>query len=542
VPAPRALRIRHARGGRWFVDRRLPTSLSSLLTTDISHIFSFRRRLHEEDSGDGAKHDEERAWRLAERWKFDQDDLPAVGPAGPDEQGRVLLDDYEPRFLRHTVTLLHDQDQQFLTTDNSLIVTGSDGRMQSITPYRLGMQQPMIRRDALLGPRPMGVHPSQGGGVSVGSNMPNGTPISVQTQMKKMQPPGMSQPQQRISSNGGMRPPATPLVASMSNPPPSQSSPPQMPPPPPVLQSTNGVNGANRSPSRASDGETVKTDAISFPNGTLQNQPDNNVLVNNTSIVDHGMAVSLRSPMEPGSPALPKHSHLTVPMQNGYHLASTNGFSTMANGSPYIHLPNGQHNGLSIQQMQNLKSVFASTQMQPGQDINNMNVNGGRSLPASFMGHPVSNGNHFNMQLGAGANVNLKLPSARQPQWSVVPSPLQHNTSLGNGVDSGGMNGSMHGSMSPSPGIPQTVPGQGPPMRTPSANGSRNAMRGVPNHMMGGQPGHMSMSPYLQHSPSPNSHAQLRPTPPRPSPTPPMTMVSPSLQHQQMVGGSQGAY
>ena len=46
--------------------------------------------------------DEERAWRLAERWKFDEDDSPAVGPEGPDEQDRALLDDYEPAAWRRT--------------------------------------------------------------------------------------------------------------------------------------------------------------------------------------------------------------------------------------------------------------------------------------------------------------------------------------------------------------------------------------------------------------------------------------------------------
>ncbi|KZP14913.1 hypothetical protein FIBSPDRAFT_979463 [Athelia psychrophila] len=47
--------------------------------------------------------------------------------------------------------------------------------------------------------------------------MPNGTPISVQTQMKRMQPPVVvPQQQARISSGGGMRPPSTPVVASMS--------------------------------------------------------------------------------------------------------------------------------------------------------------------------------------------------------------------------------------------------------------------------------------------------------------------------------------
>jgi enhancer of polycomb-like protein len=288
---PRAIRLRRARGGRWFIDRRLPASRETLGTIDTSHIFSFRRRPHERDSDDDM-HDEESAWRLAERWKFDQDDTPAVGPQGPDEQDRVLVDDYEPRFLRHSITLLHDQDQQSLVTDNSLTVTGPDGRMQSIIPYRLGLQPPMIRRDAQLGPRPMGVHPSQGGGVSMSLTMPNGTPISVQTQFKKMPPPvGIPQPQPRISSNGGMRPSTTPVVASMSsNPPPTQSSPPQMPPPP-VLQPTNGVNGVNRSPSRASEGETVKLEAPSNPmtNGTPQNQSDTN-----SQVVDHRVSVPVR--------------------------------------------------------------------------------------------------------------------------------------------------------------------------------------------------------------------------------------------------------
>jgi len=360
-----------------------------------------------------------------------------------------------------------------------------------------------------------------------------------------MPPPvGIPQPQPRISSNGGMRPSTTPVVASLSpNLPPTQSSPPQMPPPP-VLQPTNGVNGANRSPSRASEGETVKLEAPSNPiaNGIPQNQPDTSA-----QVVDHRVSIPVRLPLESNSPVRPKSSqnqHLTVPMHNGYHVASMNGFPAMPNGSPYTHLPNGQHNGLSMQQMQNLKSVFANAQLQPGQDMNNMAANGGRSLPASYIGHSAANGNHFNMQLGAGANMNLKLQPSRQAQWSAIPSPLQHSTSLSNAVDSGTMNGSMHGSLSPSPGISQTLPGQGLPMRTPSANGSRNGMRGLPNHIMGGQPGlgPMSMSPYLQHSPSPNSQAQLQPTPPRPSPTPPMTMVSPSLQHQQMVGGSQNGY
>ena len=161
----------------------------------------------------------------------------------------------------------------------------------------------MIRRDAQLGQRPMGIHPSQGG-VSMGLNMPNGTPISVQTQMKKMPiPVGMLQPQPRISSNGGMCPPATPVVASMSlNS--TQSSPPQMPPPP-VQQPINGTNGANHSPSRAPEGEPVKIEPSSnlMPNGVPQSQPDTIM-----PIVDHRMPASVCPVLEPNPPSPLKSS------------------------------------------------------------------------------------------------------------------------------------------------------------------------------------------------------------------------------------------
>ena len=34
---------------------------------------------------------------VLEGWKLDEDDSPAVGPQGPDEQGCVLVDDYHPQ-------------------------------------------------------------------------------------------------------------------------------------------------------------------------------------------------------------------------------------------------------------------------------------------------------------------------------------------------------------------------------------------------------------------------------------------------------------
>lgn len=40
--------------------------------------------------------DENRS-RLIERWRFDMDDSPAIGPEGLEEQDRVLVNDYDER-------------------------------------------------------------------------------------------------------------------------------------------------------------------------------------------------------------------------------------------------------------------------------------------------------------------------------------------------------------------------------------------------------------------------------------------------------------
>jgi hypothetical protein len=158
-PTPRAIRLRRARAGHWFIDRCVPasrlTSISNLLAA-----FMFHRHLHEEEDPDDERHKEE---RLTESWKFDEDKYSAVGPEGPDEQDCVFLDDYESRFLQHSITLLpeKDQDQHTLVMGNSLTVTGPDGHMQQIILYHLGLQQHMLRRDAQLMQRSIGVHPGQ---------------------------------------------------------------------------------------------------------------------------------------------------------------------------------------------------------------------------------------------------------------------------------------------------------------------------------------------------------------------------------------------
>jgi enhancer of polycomb-like protein len=77
----RACRLRIGRGGRRHLDRRLPG-------LRLPH-----RRSHSSDSESDDGSDLER------RWKYDQDDEPAVGPDGPDEHDRVLIDDYDARYV-----------------------------------------------------------------------------------------------------------------------------------------------------------------------------------------------------------------------------------------------------------------------------------------------------------------------------------------------------------------------------------------------------------------------------------------------------------
>jgi enhancer of polycomb-like protein len=160
-------------------------------------------------------------------------------------------------------------------------------------------------------------------------------------------------------------------------------------------------------------------------------------------------------------------------------------------------------------------------------------------MPASYT-HGVPNSANFNMQLGAGANMNLKLPTTRQMQWAAVGLHMQKPMSVGNGME--GM--VMNGWILPSPNLVHAVP-----MGTPSANGSHAGLQGVGvrqgvGHVIGqnGQLGSHSMSPHHQHNPSPMplSISQSQ-SPPHPSQLP-MMMPSPSLQHQLPVGSSQGGY
>ena len=435
------------------------------------------------------------------------------------------------------MTLHSESDHVHLVTDPTVVVAGPDGRPQGILPYRLGMPPVMIRRDAQgvirhyqpgingvmqpILPPPM--HPMLA--------MQNITPAAMQHQIKKMQPPTTA-PQMRISSNGGMRPPSVPVstlqqqpalqppqsLTSHSNGPtsaPHHSPPHPVPVPVPQHSSINGVNGMSRA-------------AISMPHVDVQTSES---LM--TPAISNGSLNGISSPIpqpEPnaeatlnGPPARPRSQNIT-PQQhlglgvptNGYHLTP---MTNMTAAALQVAYQNGQHGGgLSLQQMQNLKSAFANL---PAPDM--ANLNGGRSLSGSYA---MPNGN---MQLPAGTNINLKLPATRQMQWANMNGQIQRPGSAVN-VETQ-LNGAMGNRMVGSPNLSNSVP-----VRTPSANGLRPGMRnGVSVN------GQHSMSPNHQHSPTPVPNILQAQSPPRLPMMPNMALASsPPLQQQQPVGNQNG--
>ncbi len=88
----------YGRGGRVHLDRR------------ISAPRSFLRRLQRSSqlglNEDEDPEDEEQYRRLEERWRFDWDDIPPIGPDGVEENDRVLVDDYDTMYVLFMVSTL----------------------------------------------------------------------------------------------------------------------------------------------------------------------------------------------------------------------------------------------------------------------------------------------------------------------------------------------------------------------------------------------------------------------------------------------------
>jgi len=74
------------------VDRRnaIPPTMRPLQRSNIFHLDDSDVEMKDDD--------DDRVPGITERWRFDADDVPAFGPEGPEEQNRILVDDYAEKY------------------------------------------------------------------------------------------------------------------------------------------------------------------------------------------------------------------------------------------------------------------------------------------------------------------------------------------------------------------------------------------------------------------------------------------------------------
>lgn len=523
----RAARLRFGRGGRIHLDRRLCNSRSvhSASESDSDSEILDKRRL------------------LQERWKFDDDDVPAVGPEGPEEQDRKLADDFDPkyaffpsslpefsvlnvlsRYLVHRMSLFGETEYNMLMTDSSFYVTLPDGRVDKVTPIRLGVANSRSHPTGSATPRTPGGSqpPPSRPSVNGSTPVPNGSAVSVPAHIKSMPPPP-TVPSLRISANGGMHA-NTPSAASLS-----PTVPSHRPSSSPARDPTHH-NGAHEDPSSPTKAEhDVKMTVPSQANGSDPSQ----------------VAEIVMSPAPPQASPIPTHVSPPAPhkspvqhaapaqgVPNGHYIAAMNGYGAhVPQAAQYLHT-GVRTNGLTQQQMQTLKAagynhLAAATQAGSAQvGVAHLPIR----QPATYMAHANN------------ADYNAQLALARQLQWQQQQAQAQRQ--VGHVMDANAFDNSV---------LAATLP---PPTRVPSSNGHRSVSltRGGPSpilqHAMGSPQGRASpanqhMVRLAPHSPSPHhlspsmGAAQAQSSPTRP---PQQPMPSPSLQSRQAVGSSGAGY
>ena len=400
------------------------------------------------------------------------------------------------------MTLLNDVDYAHLHTDPSLVITNAEGRPQVVMPYRLGIAHPFLRRDGQTVARfPTSVQPSPVG------QLPNGTPVAMQQTLKKMAPPTTQQ--MRISSNGGMRPPALPVPIPATNGTTNPVSSPQPLPLPVPQPSPGGINGSGRAAISMPHVDVPKPDIITTPAippavvAITQSQASQSADSTPSETLVSGTPPPRPKTANP-TPTPQQHLALGVPT-NGFHL------TPMTNISMGVQ-PQPQHSsGLSTQQFQNIKNAFANM---PPSDLAAL------QNAQRLMSTPYGHGGSGNAQLSSAANVNLakmQMQNRAAMQWITPPG---RPASVVNGVDAQANGTPMISS----------------PVRSPSANGTRPALRNGTH--VNGINGQHSILPLQQHTASPIPNISQSQSPPRVAMTPALGLTSPSLVHTQHAVGT----
>ncbi|KAJ3812653.1 enhancer of polycomb-like-domain-containing protein [Lentinula aff. lateritia] len=545
----RSIRLRYGRGGRTFIDRRPHSSQGNFKRC--------RRIMTSDDDEDAMEVDdveshEEADRRLSERWRFDADDGPPYGPNGAEEQDRVLVDDFDSKFISN---LLDQSDLTTLMTDFSIPVI-KDGKRESYTPYRLGMTPPMMPITPRTSSQPQvpvqGVTP-----VSQQVHAHQSVPISQQLKL----PSSVSTQQARASgSNQPVSQPPTSLSTVQS----STPRPSAVIPSPQVIHNGRPAMNMprvdmmklafNHSLPSALQSKIEPISQSDVGSHTKSQSDEQHQLVRSKSQQQQQVAQS-------SQPDQSQVQISTTTAVNGLHptyAALANANPSAYNISHYMpHYPaNPVSSGLNNQQLQHLKSVFNSTNAGGSQSYNSALFT---QIQMPKNSSAVANGPSGTPAVNGSSNIhNFTAPPGR-PMQRVQSGPTVNGSSSSPPRPASTVNGMQHDpSASPSPRMMHAlVPGEHIPARTSSANGSRTGFRPPSNGMQNGAqivygPNSIQQQQMLQmHSQSPphpvyNSPQaySLSPSPPKMQPVSMPNAGSPLLQQQQqqVVGNSQGVY
>ncbi|KIM44097.1 hypothetical protein M413DRAFT_68403 [Hebeloma cylindrosporum] len=327
-PPARAVRLRYGRLGRSFLDRcdAKPRRVVSRLPR--SSLFA----LEESDNAMDVDEDEDEVeirQRQEERWKYD-DDAPFVA-SDPDEQDRILVDDYDPTYLRHAMTLFADLDHWHLINNPAIPVVGPKGVIE-VNPFKRSDAPP----HPLLRPELFRPHPRSGNGAMVAQMVPPTLPVAMPATLQQ--------------ENKQMLPPSAPASGQSL--------------PIPISQHSQGLNGTPRV-------------AVSMPHVDAQNQTE--VISAPNDVASLPPSESTPRTTDGDVPARPPSQNAIAQAQvrpvasmNGYHFPSTNPAPVLANSTRHP-------NGLSPQQMQHLHTIFSNM---PPHEVAALQA--GYSLPVSY--------------------------------------------------------------------------------------------------------------------------------------------------------------
>jgi enhancer of polycomb-like protein len=116
--------MRVGRGGRILLDRRDTVSRRITPKLPRSSLFSLPEDDEDKNMDVDDPEEAERLRRLEEQWRFDADDVPPVGPEGADEQNRIMVDDYDPKYVYHLYSSFpaeSDKPFQLLETYHDIV-------------------------------------------------------------------------------------------------------------------------------------------------------------------------------------------------------------------------------------------------------------------------------------------------------------------------------------------------------------------------------------------------------------------------------------